>query len=252
MSDTFVVHLGGGVYLDAGGHITFKPPEDALVFPSGHPLEVQEVAKTLKEIAELTDEEAVKRWKAWGADAAFVEALEGVGEVASIVASVATVAAVIVALGKIFGWTTGNDRLSPQMATALSTIRNQVQGLEEIVRANTLIELHSEVDGRFDEFKSKVSDLLVHKPAGGAKLTLYTEMRSIVSALSVPINRLGNEGWASTYSKDDYKARFGLSPILRFVQPNNTLAPGMPRRSRIMPTFSSRRVPFGSSGQRRC
>ena len=52
MADPFVVHLGGGVYLDARGRLTSGKPEGALAFPAiEHGFGFKEFAEATKELA---------------------------------------------------------------------------------------------------------------------------------------------------------------------------------------------------------
>jgi hypothetical protein len=121
-----------------------------------------------------------------------------------------------------------DDGMSPETGRLLTNLKNQMKGLEEIVLADTMISIHSEFDGRIDRVKGKLTSLAVEKPAGPARAQLFADIAAIVDELAVPLSRLRNQEWATTYDPDAYKGRFSLSPRLVFVGPGGVLTPVRP------------------------
>jgi len=69
VTDTFAVHLGSGVYLDASGKIVFRAPDNAQVYqaPGGFRLDTQKIQDTFKVLSDIlpaTDDEK-KKWIVW-------------------------------------------------------------------------------------------------------------------------------------------------------------------------------------------
>jgi hypothetical protein len=121
-----------------------------------------------------------------------------------------------------------DDGMSPETGRLLTNLKNQMKGLEEIVLADTMISIHSEFDGRIDRVKGKLTNLAVQKPVGAARAQLFADIAAIVDELAVPLSRLRNQEWATTYDPDAYKGRFNLSLRLVFVGPGGVLTPVPP------------------------
>src|SRR5688572_25213919 len=101
MNETFAVHLGGGVYLDANGKLTSGKPEGALDYPATeHKFDVEELVVAAKELAELTGPEAIERFEEWGADPELLEAFGIIGGVTGVVAGMLGGIGVAIALMK--------------------------------------------------------------------------------------------------------------------------------------------------------
>src|SRR6266487_657481 len=55
MSDSFAVHLGGGLYLDASGNLVFGPPTNAQIYqaPKGYSVDLKKIQETFKDLADI-------------------------------------------------------------------------------------------------------------------------------------------------------------------------------------------------------
>jgi hypothetical protein len=238
MLDSFAVHLGGGLYLDASGNLVFGAPTNAQIYhaPKGYSVDLKKIQGTFKDLAGLLpkDEAGKKEWKDWGVPPKLVESLS---KLAGIVGTTATFVSIYLwgvgAMISLMSLMSSDDGMSPEMGRVLTNLKNQMKGLEEIVLADTMISIHSEFDGRIDRVNGKLTNLAVQKPVGAARVQLFADITAIVDELAVPLSRLRNQEWATTYDPDAYKGRFSLSPRLVFVGPGGVLtsvppvAPGL-------------------------
>ena len=55
MADSFAVHLGGGVYLDASGNIVFGPPSKAQIYqaPGGFRVDPKKIQDAFKDLSDI-------------------------------------------------------------------------------------------------------------------------------------------------------------------------------------------------------
>src|SRR5437899_7048959 len=147
MSDSFAVHLGGGLYLDASGKIAFGAPDDAQIYqaPGGFRLDTKKIQDAFKDLSGLlpADDAAKEKWKNWGVPSDVVDFL---GKISGVASTVATAISVYVwAIGvliSIMDLMTGDEGMSPEAAKTLYSIKNQFQGVEQIDRADKMIAMH--------------------------------------------------------------------------------------------------------------
>ena len=94
--------------------------------------------------------------------------VNGLSKIAGVVGIVATALAVYLwALGvmlAIMDAMSDDDGMSPEMAKTLFSIKSLFQGLEQIQRADAMIAMHAEFDGRIDAMHGLVIRLLIEKP----------------------------------------------------------------------------------------
>jgi hypothetical protein len=237
MADTFAVHLGGGLYLDASGNLVFGPPTNAQIYhaPDSYSVDLKKIQETFKDLADILprDEDGKKKWQDWGVPPKLVEQLS---KLAGIVGVTATFVSIYLwgvgAMISLMGLMSKDDGMSPETGRLLTNLKNQMKGLEEIVLADTMISIHSEFDGRINRVNGKLTNLAVQKPVGPARAQLFADIAAIVDELAVPLSRLRDQEWATTYDPDTYKGRFILSPRLVFVgaggmTPVPPVAPGL-------------------------
>ena len=69
MSDTFVVRLGAGMYLDVDGHLIHGAPDGAQIYspPVGFPVDTKKLQDLFKDLAGILpeDEQAQAKWTKW-------------------------------------------------------------------------------------------------------------------------------------------------------------------------------------------
>jgi hypothetical protein len=230
MPETFAVHIGGGAYLDAAGHLVFAPPPGVQVYegPKGLSIDTKKLQDTFKDLSDILprDEDGKKKWKEWGVPDNLVNGLGALAGVAGIVATAISVYMwVLGVMLAIMDLMSEDDGMSPALAQVLFNIKSQLQGLEQIQRADVMIQLHSEFDGRIDLMYGLVTRLLVEKPVGPSRAAIFADMRHLVDQLSVPLSRLRDQAWTATYDTEAYKARAFASHRLVFQHSDGTLAP---------------------------
>jgi hypothetical protein len=244
MPSDFVVHIGGGAYLEADGNLTFGPPTNAQVYqpPGGFRLDTKKVQDALKDLTSLlpqSDDDKAK-WLKWGVPQGVVNFLS---KAAGIIAPMSTFLAIytwaIGAVLSLINAITGEEGMSPELANALTGIKNQVQGLEEITRANDMIDLHSKFDGKVDRMGTLLLRLVVENPSGATRAGVFADMRAVVDDLADPLSALRDQEWAVTYDADAYKGRGFASGLLVFEKSDGTLAP-VPMVSPTVTTFDYR------------
>ena len=245
MADNFAVHLGGGIYLDARGNLVYGPQTGMQVYeaPGGFRLDTKKIQETFKDLSDLLprDEAAQKKWIEWGVPSEIVGSLSKLAGVAGIVATAFSVYAwalgVLLTIMELMSG--NNDGMSPQMAQALYSIKNQLHGLEEIQRAEQMISIHSEWDGRVNTMNGLLTRLVVEQPVGAARAQIFEQMRALVDELDVPLSNLRNQEWDVTFDPDGNKARGFAAELLVFEKSDGTL-PSVPMAPSTVTTFDYR------------
>lgn len=236
----FVLHLGGSTYVDVSGKVLYSVPPGAVVLrkPPDVYLDPATIAAALKLLIDpgLPQSELLSRWQDAGQKSEFAQFFFKISETATIIGGVmlsvsqppALVIAVI--LGVIISAFAGSDGADDETKAGLKAILDEVQGQGEIRDADVLLEMRSKLQGGFETLRSKASDLVAHKPIGAARLTLLDEMRRLVDDASAAVVRIRDEDWIATFSADNEKSRFGLSPILNTLHPNGGTEPISPQQ----------------------
>ena len=121
------------------------------------------------------------------------------------------------------------EEMSPELGKALTGIKNQLQGLEEINRANHLIGLVAPFEGALRDVHQLLIRLVVEKPVGVARAQIFKDMQKLVGGpdglAGAPLWELLNQPWATTYTADVYKGRAFASQLLVFERSDGSLAP---------------------------
>jgi hypothetical protein len=221
MADSFAVHIGGGTYLDADGKIVFGAPTGAQIYeaPGGFRLDTKKVQDAFKDLSGMlpADDDAKKKWQEWGVPAAVVDFLGKIAGVASIVATAISVYVwAIGVLIKIMDLMTGDEGMSPELAKTLYDIKNQLRGFEQIDRADKMIAMHSQFNGRVNQMHGLLTQLAIEKSSGAGRAGIFGQMRAIVDELAVPLSDVCDQEWAVTYDADAYKGRGFASGLLVF------------------------------------
>src|SRR4030095_6986847 len=232
MTDSFAVHLGGGAYLDASGKLVFGSPDNAQIYqaPGGFRLDTKKIQDAFKDLSGLlpADDAAKKKWTKWGVPADVVDFLAKIAGVASIVATAISVYVwAIGVLIAIMDLMTADDGMSPELAKTLYSIKSQLQGLEQIQRADSIIAMQREFDGRIDRVRGLLIRLVAEKPVGAARAAIFADMRAILDELAVPLSRVRDQEWAVTYNADAYKGR-GFGRQLLVFQRSDGTTPSVP------------------------
>jgi hypothetical protein len=244
MTDSFVVHLGGGAYLDASGNITFGLPTGIQVYekPSGFHVDTKKIQDALKDLSGLlpSSDDDKKKWEDWGVPKKIVNVLAKVSGVAGILATAGAVYMWAIGIAiDLLNVVTAGDGLSPELATALGDLKSHALGQEEIDRAGKMIGLISPFKGRLETLKGDLLEMKVHNMTGVPRLDRFKAMQALMDELAVPLSELMDQDWATTYNPDDYKGRAFASKRLFFVSPDGTLAP-VPMRAPNITAFDYR------------
>jgi hypothetical protein len=244
MADNFAVHLGGGIYLDARGNLVYGPQTGLQVYeaPGGFRLDTKKIQETFKDLSDLLprDEAARKKWIEWGVPKEIVGSLSKLAGVAGVVATAISVYAwALGVLITVMELMSGDDGMSPQMAQALYSIKNQLHGMEEIQRAEQMISIHSEWDGRVNTMNGLLTRLVVEQPVGATRAQIFEQMRALVDELDVPLSNLRNQEWDVTFDPDGHKARGFAAQLLVFEKSDGTL-PSVPMAPATVTTFDYR------------
>jgi hypothetical protein len=244
MSDTFVVHLGGGAYLDASGQITFGAPTAAQVYqtPQGFKVDTKKLEDVFKSLSGMlpSSDEDKKQWIGYGVPKQLVEFLAKISGTVKIMGT--AIAVYVWAIGvllTIMDLMMADDGMSPQLAQALFNIKNQLQGLEQIQRAEKMIQMRADFNGRADRIRTQLTRLVVEKPVGAARAQIFTQMLAILDELAVPLSNLVSQEWAVTYDPDSYKGRGFASELLVTQNTDGSLAP-VPMRPPTVTMFDYR------------
>lgn len=236
----FVLYLGGSTYVAPDGKVMHAVPEGCAVYPlpGDVSLDPSLVAAAMKAFADpdVALEHQLEEWVAAGQDDSAAAALFKLTEVATIIGGVLLsvsqpVPLVLAVISGVVVSAFGNGASDSDTAVALRNLRLQLQGEAQIARADVLLGFRAEIQGRLEALRARFSDLATHAPTGAARLALFEEMRRVVDEVAVPVARVRDEDWKSVFNPDDYKSRFGLSPVLVRVRPGGGLEPISPQPS---------------------
>jgi hypothetical protein len=221
VADPFAVHLGGGAYLDSSGHITFGAPSGAQIYqaPGGFKLDTKKIQDAAKDLSGLlpTSDDDKKKWMQWGVSKDIVDFLAKIAGAAGIIATaIAVYAWAIGVLITVMDVVTADGGISPELGKALVGLKNQMQGGDQIDRANHMIDMHSQFDGRIDRIQGLLTQLAIEAPTGTARAQIFASMQTILDELAVPLSKLRDQEWATTYDPDSYTGRAFASGLLVF------------------------------------
>ena len=127
MSDdnSFVVNLGGGLYLDAQGKLRYTAPDGAQVYrpPAGLKVDTKKIEDLFKDLAGILpeDDDAQAKWAKWGVPMDVARFLGSIAGIVGIVATAISIYAWIVSAALyIAGQVAGDDGISPALGQAHS------------------------------------------------------------------------------------------------------------------------------------
>jgi len=229
MTDNFVVHLGGGAYLDATGKIVFGPPSGVQVYqaPKGFKFDVKKTQDAFKDLKDLlpADEDAKKQWASWGISENTIKMFSNAAAAAGVVVTAASIYFWIVGIMvTIMNLIAADDGMSPEVARNFQNLKNQAQGKEQIDRADNLIGMQSQFDGAVDQMQGLLTQLLLEKPVGSARANIFSQMQAVVFGLAQPLSNLRGQDWSTTFDPDSYNGRAFAAHVLLFEHSNGTLS----------------------------
>lgn len=218
MADEFVVHLGGGLYLDAAGNITSGPqaPRTQLYSaPNGIKLDTDKISSTLKDIADALEKDSTKQAitdiaNKLGVSAGLLKfALDAakVGATIATFASVATAALGIVL--SVLGALASDDGMSPQLAAVLQAIRDDIKAVDDHLTADAMIDIRSKLDAPIHSIESAFQDIIVQNLHGKARAQALSAIEADVKSAIQPLLALFDQDWSPLFYLDDYKEVFG-------------------------------------------
>ncbi len=241
---SFVVKVGGSLYLDESGKLTTGPADDVQVYlpPQGIHFEAKKLEDAFKELGGLlpSSAEDIEAWVGYGASRELVTLLSSVAGLAKIAATAVSV--YVWAVGvmlSIMSMLMEDDGLSPELAKVLYSLKGQVTGLEQIARASDMVDMHANLDGRIDVVDGLLRRLSVEKPTGAARAAIFAEMRHVVDEVAVPLSRIRDQEWAATYDADSNKGRGFLAGLLVFQRSDGTV-PAVPMAPPTVTRFDYR------------
>jgi hypothetical protein len=239
MAGEFAVHLGGGVYLDSVGTVTFQAPPDAQIYeaPAGFKIDHKKLQDTFKDLSGIlpsTDEEKAK-WIKWGAPADVVELLSKVSGVAGIIGTaVATYFWAVGVIVTLMNLITGDDQMSPTMAKAFDGLRNRAKGNEQKAEVDKSIDLIEPFKTKSASMAGIINALNTSGAVGPSSYPIYEEMRNKLSELESPVGQVCDEAWLSVFDSEDFKGRIFLSGLLVTVEEDGSLKPTSTTPSLLM------------------
>jgi len=230
MSAEFVVHMGGGAYLNSNGEITYGAPDRAQIYqaPAGFAFDVEKAKDVLKELKDLLpyDDAGKKKWEDWGVPKGLVDVLS---KAAGIVGVAATALSVYLVAFKfifdILGEMMTDSGLSPEVRRYLDGLKNQFKGMEQIQRADHMIRLHSEFNGRIGTIHGLMKDMSYDRSDKQRRREIFSQMQALVNELAVPLAEVRDQEWAVTYDPENYNDFFFASQLLVFINQDGTERP---------------------------
>jgi hypothetical protein len=235
MADEFVVHLGGGLYLDAAGNITSGPQTprtQVYSAPNGIKLDTGKISSTLKDIADALEKDATKKAitdfaNKLGLSAGLLKfALGAAAAGAAIAAYASVVAAALGIVLSVLGALASDDGISPQLAAVLQAIRDEIKAIDDHLTADTMIDIRSKLDLPIHSIASAFQDVIVQNLHGKARAQALSAIETDVKSALQPLLVLFSQDWSPLFYQDHYKEVFGhLTTVLCSPDPAGKLVP---------------------------
>jgi hypothetical protein len=235
MADEFVVHLGGGLYLDAAGNITTGPQTprtQVYSAPGGIKLDTGKISSTLKDIADALEKDATKKAitdfaNKLGASPGLLKFALDAAAAGATVASFASVA--FAALGvmlALLSALSSDDGISPQLAAVLQAIRDEIKAVDDHLTANTMIDIRSGLDTPMHTIAGSLQDVVVQNLRGRPRAQAISAIEADVKSALQPLLVLFYQDWSTLFYQDQYKEVFGhLSTTLCTLDPTGKPVP---------------------------
>jgi hypothetical protein len=234
VSNQFTVRIGGDAYIDASGNLTFGTPSSPQVYqaPAGFSVDLSKLETTFKDLASIlpSDDASKKKWEDWGVPAEIVNFLGSisgfVGVFASGLAAATWAIDALIFVMDLFGVGDQNG-ISPDLASALVTIQNQLRAGEEIDRANDLIKLQSKFDGALGVMSGKLLSIKTGKLTGDARANIFSDLRGLVDSpeFQSDLSELFHRTWDVSYDASIYSGRAFASELLVFQSSTSGQSP---------------------------
>jgi hypothetical protein len=239
---SFVLHLGGSVYLAPDGSVLSAVPLGATAYPAVDlNVDPRLLAAALREFidVQVSSEEMAERWYEASGDDPTVEMLIKAANIVAIAGSIALSVAqpaalvVLAMVGGIVSGFGGGDGFDARTVTALERLRQRVLAQADLAEADTLLQMRAGLQGNFEAVRSLASDLYTHQTVGQARLDTFREMRRLVDVASGDVVRVRDEDWHAVNEPDNSRARFSLSSVLVRLHPDGSTGPVDPRDDRL-------------------
>ncbi|MGE5242853.1 MAG: hypothetical protein ACM3SQ_01315 [Betaproteobacteria bacterium] len=224
MADEFVVHLGGGLYLDAGGNITSGPQTprtQVYSAPDGIKLDTGKISSTLKDIADALEKDATKKAitdiaNKLGLSAGLLKFALDAAAAGATIASFASVAGAVLGIAlSVLGALASDDGISPQLAAVLQAIRDEIKAVDDHLTADTMIDIRSKLDAPIHSIAGALQDVIVQNLRGKARAQALSAIETDVKSALQPLLVLFNQDWSPLFYEDQYKEVFGhLATVL--------------------------------------
>jgi len=154
-SPTFMIHLGGGLYLDSQGNLHTGPSPGLPVYDLGFqlPIDPSKVHKALTSFKEavnkaLADEDFKSALQNFGLATKLFPILSLVTKIAGFIAPVFFVASVVVDVLKLFGFLKdGPDKLEKLMQERFDELRSSVKAIDELIKVKDLRDVRDKLEG---------------------------------------------------------------------------------------------------------
>jgi hypothetical protein len=223
MADEFVVHLGGGLYLDAGGNIVSGPQTprtQVYSAPNGIKLDTSKISSTLKDIADALEKDATKKAitdiaNRLGLSPGLLKfALDAAAAGATIASFASVVFAVFGIVLAVLGTLASDDGISPQLAAVLQAIRDEIKAVDDHLTADTMIDIRSKLDAPIHSIASALQDVIVQNLHGKARTQALSAIETDVKSALQPLLVLFSQDWSPLFYQDHYKEVFGHLPTM--------------------------------------
>jgi hypothetical protein len=230
MNEGFVVHLGGGLYLDSGGGITTGPQTPSTQVykgAGGLKLDTDKISKTLKDIADfLEDDKTKEKIRKLGLSEKTLQVVlqaAGIGAAAAGAASVAFIA-LGVALALI-GELTKESGIAPELASVLQGIKDDIKAIDDRLISDKIVSVRDNFHDTATDIRTALQEIVVQKLKGAARIAKFAEIQTEVKDLGPSLSALLTQDWSPLFRLDDYKEIFSLSIWLSKRDPNGAYVP---------------------------
>ena len=223
MAGQFVVHLGGGLYLDEEGRVTTGPQaESTQVYSGGWKLDTDKISKTLKDVAGfLKDEENLEKVRKLGLSPKMMKGVLEAATVGAIAASYMSVYfAVLGFMLAVLGELTKDDGMSPDLKNFLIGLKDDIKAVDDRLIADAMLGVQEKFYTAALNITGHLKAIKIQKLQEPASIAKYVEIQDEMKPLRNAITSLRSIDWSPLYRGDDYKEIFSLSAWMYSRKPD--------------------------------
>ena len=236
MTDSFVVYLGGGLYLNSEGKLTTGPQSsrDQVYLASELKFDFIEAGKTLMEVSSfLTDEKTHERIVKLHISTVPMSVLWKGAEILGAATMLLSAAAFTLGAFKaLIELIEGKpEAISPLLQLHLLQIKEDLKAIDDRLTSDAILSVLSNFRKTLTTFWTNLQETTIQNLKGAARIAKHVELQDDLDALDNALGTLMTQDWSPLYRFDNYKQLFFLAPTaaLHVRNPDGSYSPYVQR-----------------------